>query len=68
MATTSIVRLNDNDIERLAAALEEGVELQLTEIAARLRTIEALLPDIETRLAEKRAGRKKAAVERGDDR
>ena len=67
MATTSIVRLNDSDIERLAAALEEGVELQLTEIAARLRTIEALLPDIEARLAEKKASRKKAVRERGDD-
>ena len=57
MATTSIVRLNDNDIERLAAALVERVGLPMAEIVARLSTIEA-------RLAEKRAGRKKAA---GDD-
>lgn len=62
MATTSIVRLNDNDIERLAAALAEGVELQLTEITARLRTIEALLPDIAARLLEKNATKKKAAA------
>ena len=55
MATTSIVRLNDNDIERLAAALAEGVELQLTEITARLRTIEALL-------AEKKTAKKKTAA------
>ncbi len=61
MATTSIVRLNDNDIERLAAALVERVGLPMAEIVARLSAIEARLP-------EKRAGRKKAAVERGDDR
>ena len=61
MATTSIVRLNDSDIERLAAALVERVGLPLTEIVARLSAIEA-------RLADKRAGRKKAAVKRGDDR
>ena len=59
MATTSIVRLSDNDIERLAAALADRVGLPLTEIATRLSAIEA-------RLAEKRAGRKKAAG--GDDR
>ena len=54
MATTSIVRLNDNDIERLAAALVERVGLPLEEIVARLTAIETLL-------AEKKAGRKKAA-------
>jgi len=52
MATTSIVRLSDNDIERLAAALAERVGLPLTEIATRLSTIEA-------RLTEKKDGRKK---------
>lgn len=57
MATTSIVRLSDSDIDRLAAALAERVGLPMAEIVARLSTIEA-------RLAEKRAGRKKAA---GDD-
>ena len=60
MATTSIVRLNDNDIERLAAALAERTGAQLTEIAARLSAIEA-------RLLEKKPSRKKAARERGDD-
>lgn len=62
MATTSIVRLSDSNIDRLAAALAERTGAQLTEIAARLRTIEALLPDIEARLAEKKASRKKAAA------
>ena len=52
MATTSIVRLNDNDIDRLSAAVAERTGLQLAEIAARLSAIEALL-------AEKKAGRKK---------
>ena len=61
MATINVIRLNDSDIERLAAALAERVGLPMAEIVARLSTIEA-------RLAEKRAGRKKAAVERGDDR
>ena len=61
MATVNVVRLNDSDIERLAAALADKTGTQLTEIAAQLSAIEA-------RLAEKRAGRKKAAVERGDDR
>lgn len=55
MATTSIVRLSDSDIERLAAALVERTGSQMAEIAARLSAIEARLP-------EKRAGRKKAAV------
>lgn len=62
MATTSIVRLSDSDIERLAAALVERVGLPMAEIVARLSAIEA-------RLAEKKAGRKKATVaKRGDDR
>ncbi len=60
MANVNIVRLSDKDIERLAAALAERVGLPMAEIVARLSTIEA-------RLAEKRAGRKKAAVERGDE-
>lgn len=55
MATTSIVRLSDKDVERLAAALAERAGAQMAEIATRLSAIEA-------RLAEKRAGRKKAAV------
>lgn len=55
MATTSIVRLNNDDIERLAAALAERTGAQLKEIATRLSAIEALL-------AEKKVGRKKAAV------
>lgn len=59
MATTSIVRLSDSDIEQLAAALVERTGAQMAEIATRLTAIEA-------RLAEKRAGRKKAAG--GDDR
>ena len=59
MATTSIVRLSDSDIERLAAALVERVGLPMAEIVARLTAIEALL-------AEKKVGRKKAAG--GDDR
>ena len=54
MATTSIVRLSDNDIERLAAALAERVGLPMAEIVARLSTIEA-------RLAEKKPSRKKTA-------
>ena len=61
MATTSIVRLNDSDIDRLAAALVERTGTQLTEITARLTAIEALL-------AEKKPGRKKAWSKRGDDR
>ena len=60
MATTSIVRLSDSDIERLAAALVERVGLPMAEIVARLSAIEALL-------VAKKAGRKKAARERGDD-
>ena len=60
MATTSIVRLNNDDIERLAAALGERTGSQMAEIATRLSAIEALLP-------EKKVGRKKAAVERGDE-
>lgn len=55
MATVNVIRLNDSDIERLAAAMAERAGAQLTEIATRLSAIEA-------RLAEKRAGRKKAAV------
>lgn len=54
MATTSIVRLSDSDIDRLAAALVERVGLPMAEIVARLSSIEARLP-------EKKAGRKKAA-------
>ena len=61
MATTSIVRLSDSDIDRLAAALAERVGLPMAEIVARLSTIEA-------RLAEKKPSRKKAGVKRGDDR
>ena len=56
MATTSIVRLSDKDVERLAAALAERAGAQLTEIATRLSTIKALL-------AEKKVGRKKKEVE-----
>lgn len=52
MATTSIVRLSDKDVERLAAALADRVGLPLTEIATRLTAIEARLP-------EKKDGRKK---------
>lgn len=55
MATVNVIRLNDSDIERLAAALAERVGLPLTEIVARLSAIEARLP-------EKKVGRKKAAV------
>lgn len=55
MPTTSIVRLSDSDIERLAAALAEKTGAQLAEIAARLSAIEALL-------AEKKPGGKKAAA------
>ena len=61
MPNVNIVRLSDRDIDRLAAALAERVGLPMAEIVARLSAIEARLP-------EKRAGRKKAAVERGDDR
>ena len=61
MPTTSIVRLSDSDIERLAAALAEKTGAQLAEIAARLSAIEALL-------AEKKPSRKKAGSKRGDDR
>lgn len=60
MVTTSIVRLSDSDIDRLAVALAERTEAQLAEIATRLTAIEALL-------VAKKAGRKKAAEERGDD-
>ena len=60
MATVNVIRLNDSDIERLAAALADRVGLPLTEIAARLSAIEA-------RLLEKKVGRKKAAGERGDE-
>lgn len=55
MATTSIVRLSDNDIDRLAAALVERTGTQLTEITARLTAIEALL-------AEKTPAKKKAVA------
>ena len=55
MATTSIVRLNDNDIERLASALAERTGLQLVEVTARLTAIETLL-------AEKKTAKKKAAT------
>ena len=60
MATTSIVRLSDSDIDRLAAALAERTGAQLTEVTARLTAIEA-------QLLEKTPSRKKAARERGDD-
>ena len=60
MATVNVIRLNDNDIERLVAALVERTGSRLTEIAAQLSAIEARLP-------EKKVGRKKAAVERGDE-
>lgn len=60
MANLNIVRLSDSDIERLAAALVERVGLPLTEIATRLSTIEARLP-------EKKAARKKAVGKRGDE-
>lgn len=56
MATTSIVRLSDKDVERLAAALAERTGSQMAEIATRLSAIEALLP-------EKKDGRKKKEVE-----
>ena len=55
MATTSIVRLSDSDIDRLAVALAERTEAQLTDIAARLA-------DIEAQLLEKKPSRKKAAA------
>ena len=61
MATVNVVRLNNDDIERLAAALVERTGSQLAEIAARLSAIEELL-------AKKKAGSKKAGVKRGDDR
>ena len=62
MATVNVVRLNDSDIERLAAALDERTGSQMAEIATRLSAIEALLP-------EKKDGKKKAAeTKRGDDR
>ena len=54
MATVNVVRLNDSDIERLAAALDERVGLPMAEIVARLSAIE-------TRLAEKKPSRKKTA-------
>ena len=57
MATTSIVRHSDSDIERLAAALGEKAGAQLAEIAARLSAIEARLP-------EKKTVKKKPAAER----
>ena len=56
MATTSIVRLNNSDVERLAAALAERIGLPLTEIVARLSAIEELL-------AEKKPGKKKTAAQ-----
>ena len=55
MATTSIVRLNNDDIERLAAALVERTGSQMAEIATRLSAIEALLP-------EKKDGKKKKEI------
>ena len=69
---------DDIEIERLMTALYVGVYRrmgpQLTETAAQLMATTALLTDIaarlsaiEARLAEKKAGRKKAAGERGDD-
>ena len=61
MATTSIVRLNDNDIERLAAALAERVGLPLTEITARLTAIE-------TRLAKTKVSRTKSSQKGGRDK
>lgn len=56
MATTSIVRLNNDDIERLAAALVERTGSQMAEIATRLSAIEALLP-------ETKVGKKKTAAQ-----
>ena len=55
MATTSIVRLSDSDIDRLAAALAERVGLPMAEIVARLSAIEVLL-------TEKKPERKKKEV------
>ena len=60
MATTSIVRLNNDDIERLAAALVERTGSQMVEIATRLSAIEALLP-------EKKVGRAKSSQKGGRD-
>lgn len=56
MATTSIVRLSDKDVERLAAAMAERTGSQLADIAARLTAIEELL-------AEKKPGKKKTAAQ-----
>lgn len=58
MATVNVVRLRDSDIEQLAAVLDEKMG---TRLKGQLAEIIALLP-------EKKAGRKKAAGERGDDR
>ena len=60
MPNVNIVRLSDRDIDRLAAALAERVGLPMADIAARLA-------DIEAQLVAKKASRKKAAGERGDD-
>ena len=60
MATTSIVRLNNDDIERLAAALAERAGAQLTEIATRLSAIEA-------RLAKTKVSRTKSSQKGGRD-
>ena len=53
MATTSIVRLSDSDIEQLAAALDEKTGSQLAEIAARLTAIEARLKGGKTKSSQK---------------
>lgn len=56
MATTSIVRLSDKDVERLAAAMADKTGTQLTEIAKRLTAIEGLL-------AEKKPSKKTTAAQ-----
>lgn len=50
MATVNVVRLNDSDIERLAAALDEKMGTRL----------EGQLAEIIARLPEKKGSRKKA--------
>ena len=57
MATVNVVRLRDSDIEQLAAVLDEKMGTRL----------EGQLAEIIARLAEKRAGRKKAVGKRGDE-
>ena len=57
MATVNVVRLRDSDIEQLVAVLDEKMGTRL----------EGQLAEIIARLPEKKAARKKAAVERGDE-